>query len=182
MKTAPTHFTLRDGRSCLLRAARALDSGRILDHALVVQAADADLHVTEPDELQLTVEHLHGLLQSMRDSANSFYLLAEANAEVVGTVSVHGGRYRKVKHVGQVSLGVRPGWRRQGLARALMERAAEVARQSGMLRRLVLSVFARNEAARRLYESLGYEVEGRRRNALLIGDAYEDEFLMALEL
>jgi RimJ/RimL family protein N-acetyltransferase len=47
------------------------------------------------------------------------------------------------------------------------------------MRRIQLKVFARNTGALRLYHRLGYEVEGTRRQAIKIGDSYEDLIEMA---
>jgi GNAT superfamily N-acetyltransferase len=55
-------------------------------------------------------------------------------------------------------LYVRPDQRRRGIARALIGASEEAVRSSGFSE-LLLSVHQHNEPARRLYESLGYEVE-----------------------
>lgn len=52
-------------------------------------------------------------------------------------------------------LGVDPGWQGRGVARALMDAAADTARGWGR-RRLTLVVRAGNGRAQRLYEGLGY--------------------------
>ncbi|MEQ1930090.1 MAG: GNAT family N-acetyltransferase [Parvularculaceae bacterium] len=61
-----------------------------------------------------------------------------------------------------LSIGVRPGARRLGGAQAMMVAALEDARAEG-LRAMFLEVDAENEAARGLYEKLGYYLVGRRR-------------------
>ena len=43
-------------------------------------------------------------------------------------------------------------------------------------------MFANNEPALRLYEGLGFEIEGRRRGHVLIDGHYVDEILMARDL
>lgn len=170
-------LTTPDGRAYSLRAARPNDTGRILDHAWAVHAEAADSFVTDRNEFEGDAAQLRSKLQ--RTTANSLFLIAEADGDVIGTVSVEGGRYRKVRHNGYIGLSVRHGWRRQGVATALMRQAEEEARRAGVLRRLTLVVFATNLPAVRLYESLGYEIEGRRVEAVRIGDDYVDELCMA---
>ena len=48
-----------------------------------------------------------------------------------------------------------------------------------MLKRVELSVFTDNERAVRLYESLGFVVEGTERFAAIRDGRYADEYLMA---
>ncbi|GAA2033705.1 hypothetical protein GCM10009819_17250 [Agromyces tropicus] len=54
-------------------------------------------------------------------------------------------------------LGVRPEFRRRGIARRAMRMGEEIAREHGATR-LMLNVFGFNDGAIALYESLGYDV------------------------
>lgn len=179
---SPRDLETRDGRSYAIRTARPADSGRVLDHALAIHSAEDHHQVADADEVGLTVERIRELIKRLKEADNSFFLLAESGGEVIGTVSGQGGRYRRVRHSAHIGISVREGWRRQGVARALMESADACARESVVLRRLTLAVFASNEAALRLYTSLGYTIEGIRRGAIRIGEEYVDELLMALDL
>ncbi len=60
-----------------------------------------------------------------------------------------------------IELYVSRAYRRRGVGRLLMDVAEEWARGRG-LQRIALNVAAHNEAARRLYETLGYEMESVR--------------------
>jgi ribosomal protein S18 acetylase RimI-like enzyme len=171
-----------DGRSYLIRSARTQDAGRILDHAYLIHRHDPDANVPDPDEFQLSADRLRSTLRGLEKSDNSLFLVACAGKEVIATLSMDGGRYRKVRHTGHVGISVNPRWRRQKVARALLETAIEAARSGGILRRLTLRVFSTNEAAFGLYESLGFATEGCRKGQVRIGDRYADDLLMALEL
>ncbi len=52
-------------------------------------------------------------------------------------------------------------WQGRGVGRALMEAAVDLADNWLSLTRLELTVFADNAPAIRLYERVGFEVEGR---------------------
>jgi ribosomal-protein-alanine N-acetyltransferase len=60
------------------------------------------------------------------------------------------------------NLAMRPGYRGHGIGTALLQRVLEEGKQLGA-RRATLEVRASNEAARRLYERLGFYVAGVRR-------------------
>jgi ribosomal protein S18 acetylase RimI-like enzyme len=72
-------------------------------------------------------------------------------------------------------------FRRRGVGRALLAAAIEEAKAC-QARRVTLRVLGHNEAARRLYESAGFVVEGIARGEFFLGGTYVDDFLMALEL
>jgi [ribosomal protein S18]-alanine N-acetyltransferase len=61
------------------------------------------------------------------------------------------------------NFALRPSFRAQGMGTALLERVLAVGRELGA-RRATLEVRASNEAARRLYERMGFYVAGVRRN------------------
>ena len=73
---------------------------------------------------------------------------------------------------------VSPRFRRQGIARALVERAVAHADANGV-RRVNLTVFVPNPAAVRLYESLGFQHFGTEPQAIRIGDSDYDGYLMS---
>ena len=68
-----------------------------------------------------------------------------------------------------LNLGVIPSARRLGIGRQLLDRAEEEAARLGV-ERLFLEVAVDNLAAKRLYETAGYEVVGQRRGYYLRPD------------
>jgi RimJ/RimL family protein N-acetyltransferase len=181
MKIPPREFKTPDGRVYAVRSARPREAGKVLDHAWHVRA-EPEVSVEDQDEFRCDVDQLRGILKTALEADNGFFLAAAAGDDVVATLSVAGGRHGKVRHVGEIGVSVRAGWRRRGVGRRLLEVAIEHARAAPALRRLSLEVFARNTAAIRLYESFGFVHEGRRRGHVRIGDRDEDVLLMGLLL
>jgi ribosomal protein S18 acetylase RimI-like enzyme len=110
-------------------------------------------------------------------------LVAAAGEEVVGSLLL--GPWTDLessRHVFEVKgLAVDPARQGEGVGAALLDAAIAVARERGM-RRLLLRVLSGNDAARRLYESRGFEVEGARREAFLLEGTYVDDLMMGLDL
>lgn len=181
MRIPAREFTTSDGRAFTVRSARPREAGRVLDHAWRVRA-EPEVSIEDQDEFRCDVDHLRGILKAALEADNGFFLVAAAGDDVVATLSVAGGRYGKVRHVGEIGVSVHAGWRRRGVARRLLEVALEHARSSPVLRRLSLDVFAGNTAAIRLYESFGFAHEGRRRGHVRLGGRDEDVLAMGLLL
>jgi putative acetyltransferase len=60
-----------------------------------------------------------------------------------------------------------------------MQRAIEWAKTVGQLRRIELFVYVTNAPAIRLYERHGFVVEGKRRNAIRVGNDFVADLIMA---
>jgi len=102
---------------------------------------------------------------------------------LIGVAGLRRDALRKVRHKGTVwGVFVLPQWRKQGLARALLETAIAHARALGDMVQINLYVNTENPAARGLYTSLGFIVYGREPRAIALGDRYCDEDLMILFL
>jgi len=107
-------------------------------------------------------------------------LVAETDGVVAGYVMLHQSiQLQSHLHVLEVNgLAVDPGRQGRGLGRALMEEAMREARRRGA-RKLSLRVLASNVAARRLYESCGFTVEGVLVGEFVLDGEVVDDVLMA---
>ena len=100
---------------------------------------------------------------------------------VVGRMSLGRDPHPASRHVADLGLMVAASHRRRGIGRALLEQAADWARDAG-IRKLELHVFPWNEPALKLYEQFGFEREGLRKDHYRRGAEYVDAILMALRL
>ena len=110
-------------------------------------------------------------------------LVAEDGGEIVGYVAVgRATRLESNRHVADIrGLAVAPDHQGRGLGRALVRAALDAARERGA-RKVTLRVLGPNTAARALYESCGFVVEGVRRHEFLLDGRYVDDVLMARHL
>jgi ribosomal protein S18 acetylase RimI-like enzyme len=106
-------------------------------------------------------------------------LVAVRDGEVVGYVTLRPGPLPSNAHVVQVNgLAVHPSHQRQGVARRLLDEAATRVRRRGA-RKLTLRVLGHNAAARRLYASCGYVVEGVLVDEFVLDGVPVDDVFMA---
>ncbi|HRE32272.1 MAG TPA: GNAT family protein, partial [Candidatus Berkiella sp.] len=82
-------------------------------------------------------------------------------------------------HCGELGVGVLADYRGQGIGQALILAALQKAKEKG-LSRIELMVFEKNFPAIKLYEKLGFVIEGTKRQAVKIDDQYQDLICMAL--
>jgi len=120
-------------------------------------------------------------LRALRRYPHAAVFVAEAPEGIVGRLSIARDSHPASYHVADLGLMVAAGYRRRGIGRALLEAAAQWAREAGV-RKLELHVFPSNEPAIALYESFGFSREGYRRRHYRRGDEYVDAILMAYEI
>jgi RimJ/RimL family protein N-acetyltransferase len=119
-------------------------------------------------------------LKALRRYAHAAVFVAERDGgKIVGRLSVGRDPHPSSAHVADVGLMVAIDARRQGVGRALLDAAIGWARAAGV-RKLELHVFPWNDAAIALYEAVGFEREGYRKQQYRRGDGgYVDAILMA---
>lgn len=113
----------------------------------------------------------------------NFTLGAFEGGQLVGIVGFVRSDGPKLQHKGTVwGMYVAPEARGKGLGKALLVRLLGRVAQYGGLEQVHLTVATPQEAARRLYRSLGFQVWGLEHRALKVGSTYVDEEHMVLFL
>jgi putative acetyltransferase len=131
---------------------------------------------------------LERLTQAL-DVGAGVWLLAEwvdEPGKILGDCRLNRHKASLISHVATLSVEVHPEAQGVGIGRLLVSRALDWAqngasRPNDAIRRVELYVRADNERARSLYESLGFTVEGVRKNFVRLPDGrFVDDLLMGL--
>lgn len=107
-----------------------------------------------------------------------FPLVAEVDGEVVGQLTLQTFPRHRRKHAGSFGMAVRDDMAGKGVGTALMRAMVNLADGWLNLHRLELDVFVDNEAAVRLYQKFGFEIEGRLVDYGFRDGEYVDVFVM----
>jgi RimJ/RimL family protein N-acetyltransferase len=130
----------------------------------------------EPDEREETAEDIAADLEHLAGS-NSVVIVAENPAGLVGYIDARGGEFRRNRVTAYIVIGVLAAASGQGAGSGLLREVERWAPAHG-IHRLELTVMAHNQRAARLYERMGFEVEGRRRECLAVDGHLADELYM----
>lgn len=124
------------------------------------------------DRLETRMERLAGL------GPDEHWFVAEVNGAVAGLAGLDVGRGR-LRHSGYIFVFVGQSVQGQGIGTRLLTALLDLADNWLLLRRVELTVLVENDRAKRLYERLGFEVEGRRKLSVIARGELKDEWLMA---
>lgn len=107
-------------------------------------------------------------------------LVAIVNGRVVGNAGLHAvSDNPRQKHVCSLGISIALAYQGRGVGRALMNACLDFADHWANYSRVTLTVHADNARAIKLYESLGFQHEGRLRDFSFREGGYVDAFFMA---
>ncbi len=168
-------FRLKDGRVVHIRESRVEDAESL--HAFYkAVTTETEFLITEPDEV-LGVAEERALIKIYQNLFNRLYLVALYGSKIVATLKIAGARRKRMSHTGELSIAVRKDFWGQGLGRRMMELGLDWA--EGILKRVELNVVDNNERAIKLYENLGFKLEGIKKRAVRLSDGFHDIYIMA---
>lgn len=100
-----------------------------------------------------------------------------AGENIVGFIWAERGSANRTRHSAYIVVGIREGYRNQGIGTEFFKRLDAWAREQGIIR-LELTVVAKNEIAKHLYEKSGFVVEGTKVKSMKINGELVDEYYM----
>jgi RimJ/RimL family protein N-acetyltransferase len=158
-----------------IREATEEDAGRLQEFVagVISERLPVLLEKSSPPSIDQERDFIRRVLEP-----GGVILVATIGDRIVGLLDFHREKRPQAAHGGGFGMSVAKEYRRQGIGSALLEALIAWA-QSRSVWRLELEVFESNDRAIRLYEKMGFQLEGRRRKAVVVGNERLDVLLMA---
>lgn len=160
-----------------IREANVEDAEPLTNLILQVER-ESEFMLFEADERKLTAEQQRNRIEQMKEQNNSTMLVAEVNGKLVGYLFAIGGMARRNQHTAYLVIGILQEYRGKGIGTQLFTTLDRWAKEQ-RLHRLELTVVATNETAIALYKKMGFQIEGTKKDSLLINGEFVDEYYMA---
>lgn len=157
-----------------IRQAIPADAEKLVE--LIKRVEDSGTMMFDPGERKTTAAQFKKRIESI--DGNSAIFVAEEQEDLTGYLFAIGENLIRKSHSVYVAIGVRDGQRGTGIGTKLFN-ALDSWAANKELHRIELTVMERNEAGIALYKKVGFEVEGRKRDSLLVNGNYVDELYMA---
>lgn len=161
-----------------LRPARPTDAPVIGESLRAIARVPGRL-ASRPEEIDDA--RIERTVRALDTSDRGRFVVAESEGAIVGHAFLEPLDIASTSHVVQLTIAVHEAFQRRGVGRALMRDLLDWAKAHAKIEKVELHVRSGNAPAIALYESLGFQVEGRlsRRVKLAEGD-YLDDIFMAL--
>ena len=157
---SPVRFTLKDGRSAILRSPDPKADAADLVQYLYDTAADTPFVLRMPWEIRYTVEDEERFLQNVVDSANDCMILCEVDGHIAGNCHLSFYPQFKRRHACTVAIALRKAYWGNGIGTAMFEAMEGLARQREGVIQMDLEYIEGNTRARGLYEKAGFRIVG----------------------
>ncbi|MCS0543578.1 GNAT family N-acetyltransferase, partial [Aeromonas veronii] len=132
----------------------------------------------EAGERKANTDQQRKMIERICSEDNSTILVAEEKGQLIGYIMAIGGNARRNKHSVYIVVGILKDFRGKGVGVNLFEELEKWA-LTHKIHRLELTVVTRNVAGLALYQKMGFEIEGTKRDSLLIDGEFVDEYYMS---
>lgn len=159
-----------------IRKAESHDAEQIVQ--VIKNAEDSGYMMFNPGEREISAESFAKFIDALNANEKSGVFIACEEHQVLGYLIVQNENPQRISHRAYMVVGVHSDSRGKGIGKSLFSHVIDWAK-SVHLHRLELTVIAENASAVALYEKMGFEIEGVKKDSLYINDGYVDEYYMA---
>lgn len=170
-------LALPDGRVVTIRCA-VPDDAPALVHCLRRVGGESTYLTFGSEGRGLDEVEQRAVLAKAHAKDNALALVAMEGERIVGNLLFEGGDRSRIRHGGEFGISVLQECAGMGVGRAMLEMLIAWAEQSGVIRKLDLRVRSDNLRAIRLYERLGWKIEGRITRDLHVDGVFHDALYM----
>lgn len=160
----------------IIKKATIKDSAQLLN-LQQMNLLESDNFLADPDEWSPSLTAEKQAITDCRKNKN-LYLTAWQDKQIVGSLLLNRGQYRKNQHAGKIEIFIRPEFRNQGIGRQLVEKLFSWAKKN-KVRKIELEVWSNNRPAITFYKKLGFKQEGIRKKAYCLKNRHTDGILMS---
>ncbi len=172
---------LADGRTLEVRQAKQEDADQLL--AFLPSAfEETDCLLMTRKEFDNTLDQGTDFLGKIAASQTQLALVGILDHVLVAVLTFTVRDLERVRHAGEVGLIVSKDSWGCGIGKTMMSCLHQSAEGNSETTKIDLRVRLSNRRAIKLYENLGYQVEGWIRKAVKIGDQYDDHYWMGKEM
>jgi len=164
-------YKLKDGTKCIIRRATPGDAAEIVRYSNKI-GGESDFLSYGENEFPYSIEQERHIINEYNQAKNRLFIVALIDGHICGLLTFWGNSKERLEHWGEFGLSVLKKHWGKGIGRALVEYLIKWAEEGKMVKKIDLMVREDNYPGIALYMKMGFEVEGRIRNAMKIGDKF----------
>ena len=156
------------GLTYIIRSAVETDAEALSDLRLQIDGETENLD-REPGEAFIDPQGFRTLIKADSESDRNIFLVAETDGRLIAFSRCAGNELKRFRHKVEFGVGVLKEFWGYAIGKNLLQESIFWADEND-IKKITLHVMETNQSARRLYEKLGFEVEGVLKNDKLLSD------------
>lgn len=163
-------FTLKDGKSALIRCPKDEDIQGMLDY-LYISSGETEFILRYPEDCEkYTAEGEKALFERVNKAENETMLVCIVDAKVAGNCQITWSTGIKTRHRASVAIALLKEYWNQGIGTRLFKELITIAEENEHISQMELDFIEGNNRARALYEKMGFRITGIKPNAIRLKD------------
>lgn len=177
------NFTLKDGRTAIIRSPKDEDIQGILEY-LYISSGETEFILRYPEECKkYTAEGEKALFDRVNNAENEAMLVCIVDGKLVGNCQISWPTGIKTRHRATVAIALLKEYWNQGIGTRLFEELIAIAEENEQILQMELDFVEGNSRARALYEKMGFRIAGIKPNAIRLKDGtLLNEYFMVREM
>jgi RimJ/RimL family protein N-acetyltransferase len=163
-------FTLKDGRTAIIRSPKDEDIQGVLDY-LYISSGETDFILRYPEECtKYTAEGEKQLFDRMNAADNETMLVCIVEGKVAGNCQITWSNGIKTRHRAHVAIALLKEYWNLGIGTRLFQELIRIAEENENILQMELDFVEGNSRARALYEKMGFKITGVKPDAIRLKD------------
>ena len=170
MRIKDIEFSLKDGRTAILRSPCDDDIQGMLDY-LYVSSGETEFILRYPEECsKYTPECEKELFDRMNDSENEAMIVCTVDGKIAGNCAINWKTGMKTRHRAMVAIALLKEYWNLGIGTRMFEEMIRIAKSNPDIIQMELDFVEGNSRARALYEKMGFRITGVKPDAIRLKD------------
>ena len=174
-------ITLKSGLQLEIRIPTVEDAQPVLNFIDII-SGESDNLTFGPGEFGITLEQEKNYFSHLKDDKDNIFVIGLIDGEIVCVSDMSTGKRKRMRHAGEIHISVQKKYWNHGIGRTVLSELIKWGKEIRKLRKINLDVKEGNDPAIHLYESLGFQEEGRRSRGYQIDGKFYTLISMGLEL
>ena len=178
-----TEFTLKDGRTAVLRSACEADAEEML-RFIRKASGETEFLMKYPEEWDdFTLEQEKEFLRGEYDNPNRLMITCFVEGRIAGNCQIAFRTFMKDRHRAGVAIALLEEFWNLGIGTKMFGELFRAAESHGGIRQIELDFIEGNSRARGLYEKMGFRITGVKPDAIhLKNGTFVNEYMMVKKM
>ena len=168
---------LKNGEKYIIREATLEDAENMMNYLDLI-AGESENLTFGIGEINITLEDEKEFIDAALKADNQYFIIAEYKGKIIGNLNFASGIRPRISHAGEFGVSVAKEFWGNGIGTELITNLIDWAKENKKISKINLQVKEENKNAMKLYEKLGFEVEGLIKRTFFIDGKYYNSYFM----